>query len=186
VAYPGLVTEGEATGLRLDQQLCFAAYAASRALTGRYRAGLDELGLTYSQYLVMMVLWEHGPVTMGFLGRELHLDSGTLSPLLRRLEALGRLTRHRRPADERTVEVAPTAEGMALEERAARVQARVARDTGLTPDGLARLRDELHELTRTLSGLESSQLIGADECGIGARTPEVDDHTTPERGDRTG
>src|ERR1700760_184097 len=105
------MSEGEA-GLRLQEQLCFAAYTASRALTGRYRTGLDEIGLTYSQYLVMMALWEHGPVTMGFLCQELHLDSGTLSPLLRRLEALGRLTRHRRPADERTVEVAPTAEGM--------------------------------------------------------------------------
>lgn len=164
------MTEGEAAGLRLEQQLCFAAYAASRALIGRYRAGLDELGLTYSQYLVMMVLWEHGPVTMGFLCQELHLDSGTLSPLLRRLEAGGRVTRRRRPTDERTVEIAPTLEGMQLEERAQRVAAQVGRDTGMDPAQMAGLRDELHELTSTLTAVDASHILGEDDCGVDDRS----------------
>jgi DNA-binding MarR family transcriptional regulator len=163
------MSEGETGGLRLQEQLCFAAYSASRALTGRYRNGLDEIGLTYSQYLVMMVLWEHGPVTMGFLCQELHLDSGTLSPLLRRLESAGRLTRRRRAADERTVEIAPTLEGMQLEAAARRVQGRVARDTGLPPAELARLRDELHALAQALNEGEDPQATGGNDRDLGAR-----------------
>lgn len=146
------MSRDEPTRLRLHQQLCFAAYTASRALTGRYREGLAELGLTYSQYLVMLVLWEHrpDPVTMGFLSRELHLHSGTLSPLLQRLDRAGLLTRHRPPADERTVEITLTVAGLDLEHRAQQVQADVGQATGLTPHDLAELRDHLHALADTL------------------------------------
>ena len=136
--------------LRLDDQLCFALYAASRAVVGRYRDGLDAIGLTYSQYLVMMVLWERGDVTMGALGRELHLDSGTLSPLLKRLESRGLVTRRRRLDDERTVEVSCTDAGRELHAPASCVQSGVQDDTGLSSDELAGLRDQLHAVTRRL------------------------------------
>src|SRR3712207_7975977 len=87
-------------GVALDDQLCFALYAASRAVAARYRPMLEELGLTYPQYLVMMLLWEQDNQTVGQLGARLALDSGTLSPLLKRLTAAGLVTRHRRVEDE--------------------------------------------------------------------------------------
>ncbi|PHV64467.1 MarR family winged helix-turn-helix transcriptional regulator, partial [Williamsia muralis] len=83
------------SALRLDQQLCFALYSASRATTAAYRPILDELGLTYPQYLVLLVLWEDEPITVRRLGERLQLDSGTLSPLLKRLESAGLLVRQR-------------------------------------------------------------------------------------------
>lgn len=89
--------------LLLDDQLCFALYAASRAVTARYRPLLDELGLTYPQYLVMLVLWDRDGSTVSDLGKALQLESSTLSPLLKRLEAAGLLRRERRPDDERSV-----------------------------------------------------------------------------------
>jgi DNA-binding MarR family transcriptional regulator len=102
----------------LDDQLCFALYAASRAVTARYRPMLEEIGLTYPQYLVMMLLWEQDNQTVGQLGNRLALDSGTLSPLLKRLTAAGLVTRHRRVEDERSVSIALTDAGRALRERA--------------------------------------------------------------------
>ena len=103
-----------APSVALDDQLCFALYAASRAVTARYRPMLDALGLTYPQYLVMMLLWESDHQTVGQLGSRLALDSGTLSPLLKRLTAAGLVTRHRRVEDERSVSIALTDEGRAL------------------------------------------------------------------------
>lgn len=142
----GTVTSGNA----LDVQLCFALQSASRAIAASYRPGLEALGLTYSQYTVMLVLWEDGPVTMSALGHRLHLDSGTLSPVLKRLEQQGLVTRRRRPEDERTVEVAATMAGQHLRGPAAEVQARVACDTGLETPDITRLRDELFDLAARL------------------------------------
>ena len=107
-----------APSVALDDQLCFALYAASRAVTARYRPMLDEIGLTYPQYLVMMLLWESDHQTVGQLGSRLALDSGTLSPLLKRLTAAGLVTRHRRVEDERSVSIALTDEGRALQDKA--------------------------------------------------------------------
>jgi MarR family transcriptional regulator, organic hydroperoxide resistance regulator len=107
-----------APSVALDDQLCFALYAASRAVTARYRPMLDELGLTYPQYLVMMLLWETDHQTVGQLGSRLALDSGTLSPLLKRLTTAGLVTRHRRVEDERSVSIALTEKGRSLRERA--------------------------------------------------------------------
>jgi MarR family transcriptional regulator, organic hydroperoxide resistance regulator len=107
-----------APSVALDDQLCFALYAASRAVTARYRPMLDEIGLTYPQYLVMMLLWETDHQTVGQLGSRLALDSGTLSPLLKRLTTAGLVTRHRRVEDERSVSIALTDEGRALRDRA--------------------------------------------------------------------
>jgi DNA-binding MarR family transcriptional regulator len=144
----------------LDTQLCFALHDASRAIAASYRRGLAPLGLTYSQYVVMLVLWEHGPTTMGRLCRELHLDSGTLSPLLQRLEERGRIVRHRRPEDERTVEVACTPEGEALREPTLAVQRRVQAETGLEIGDLARLRGELQALADHLRTADDSIVTG--------------------------
>ncbi len=94
--------------LRLDQQICFSLNAASRAFNGVYRVVLKDLGLTYPQYLVMLVLWEHGELPVKKLGEHLRLDSGTLSPLLKRLEAAGLVLRERSASDERSVRVRPT------------------------------------------------------------------------------
>src|SRR5919205_2563442 len=105
----------------LDDQLCFALYAASRAVTARYRPMLDSLGLTYPQYLVMMLLWESDHQTVGQLGSRLALDSGTLSPLLKRLTAAGLVTRPRPGEDERSVSISLTEAGRELRERALHV-----------------------------------------------------------------
>ncbi|GAA3688875.1 MarR family winged helix-turn-helix transcriptional regulator [Gordonia hankookensis] len=102
------------TSVRLDDQLCFALYTASRAVIAAQRPGLRELGLTYPQYLAMLVLWEEDEISIGRLCRRLHLDSGTVSPLVRRLETLGYLTRRRSDDDERSVTVALTPDGIAL------------------------------------------------------------------------
>ncbi len=107
-----------APSVDLDDQLCFALYAASRAVTARYRPLLEEIGLTYPQYLVMMLLWEQDHQTVGQLGTRLALDSGTLSPLLKRLTAAGLVTRHRRVEDERSVAISLTPEGRALKDKA--------------------------------------------------------------------
>jgi DNA-binding MarR family transcriptional regulator len=110
-----------APSVALDDQLCFALYAASRAVTARYRPMLEEIGLTYPQYLVMMLLWETDHQTVGQLGSRLALDSGTLSPLLKRLTAAGLVTRHRRVEDERSVSIALTEQGRALQDKAYRI-----------------------------------------------------------------
>ena len=110
-----------APSVALDNQLCFALYAASRAVTARYRPMLEEIGLTYPQYLVMMLLWETDHQTVGQLGSRLALDSGTLSPLLKRLTAAGLVTRHRRIEDERSVSIALTEQGRALQDKAFRI-----------------------------------------------------------------
>jgi MarR family transcriptional regulator, organic hydroperoxide resistance regulator len=143
---------GGVNELALDRQVCFALYAASRAVTQLYRPLLDELGLTYPQYLALLVLWERGPVTVSELGTALDLDSGTLSPLLKRLEAAGLLTRSRRAADERSVEIRLTADGERLRERAATVPRKIAKATGLRAAELVELRHTLTELTRDLKG----------------------------------
>src|ERR1700689_846568 len=109
--------------MMLTDQLCFALYAASRAITSQYRPVLDPLGLTYPQYLVLLVLWERGQVPVKELGDALYLDYGTLSPLLKRLEARGLLRRERSAADERSVLITLTADGTALRDRASSIPA---------------------------------------------------------------
>jgi DNA-binding MarR family transcriptional regulator len=133
--------------LALDRQICFALYAASRAVTNRYRPLLEPLGLTYPQYLVMLVLWERGAAPVKELGAALQLDSGTLSPLLKRLQAAGLVERRRSTADERQVLVEPTAAGRTLRERAASVPARIASATGLDLEALEALKRTLETVT---------------------------------------
>lgn len=133
--------------LRLEDQLCFALYSASRAVSSAYRPLLDELNLTYPQYLVLLVLWEDEACSIGQLGDRLHLDSGTLSPLIKRLEAAGLVRRQRSNADERRVDVTLTAEGRALEDRAACIPERLLGSTDADPAQLAALRDALNLIT---------------------------------------
>ncbi|QHC24211.1 MarR family winged helix-turn-helix transcriptional regulator [Streptomyces sp. GS7] len=136
--------------LRLDHQVCFSLHAASRAFGGVYRDALKDLGLTYPQYLVMLVLWEHGPEPVKSIGERLRLDSGTLSPLLKRLEAAGLVHRERSPEDERSVTIRLTEAGEALRERALPVPRRIMAATGLTVDELRTLRSLLGRVTGAL------------------------------------
>jgi DNA-binding MarR family transcriptional regulator len=145
-----LSTAPDEDWLRLDRQICFSLHAASRAFTAVYRVLLKELGLTYPQYLVMLVLWEHGETPVKRLGEHLRLDSGTLSPLLKRLETAGLVRRERSARDERSVEVRLTEEGAALRERATRVPQRVMAATGFAPAELQDLRSRLDRLTGAL------------------------------------
>jgi DNA-binding MarR family transcriptional regulator len=141
---------------RLEQQLCFALHDASRAMTGCYRPLLDQLGLSYSQYAVMLVLWEQDSVGLGVLCARLHLDSGTLSPLLTRLQTRGLVNRRRRSEDERTVQISLTPAGRALRERVAAVRAEVEAATRLDGAELAALRDDLRALADRLRGARSA------------------------------
>lgn len=136
--------------LALDEQLCFALHSASRAMTGCYRPVLEAIGLTYSQYAVLLVLWAEDSVAQRELGDRMFLDSGTLSPMLARLEKRGLITRARRPDDERTVQISLTDEGLALREQAAAAQQEVIRATGMGTDELFRLRDDLQRLASRL------------------------------------
>jgi DNA-binding MarR family transcriptional regulator len=135
----------------VDQQLCFALYSASRAMTAAYRPVLTEMNLTYPQYLVMLVLWEEGHVTVGRLGERLQLDSGTLSPLLKRLEANGFVQRERSRHDERLVEVTLTPAGRRLEGRAQCIPEELGSATGMTQQEAADLRDAVRLLTDALT-----------------------------------
>ena len=138
--------------LRLNRQVCFAMYSASRAATAAYRPMLEELGLTYPQYLAMLVLWEAEPRSVRELGEELGLDSGTLSPLLKRLEALGLVERRRSAEDERRVAVHLTGAGKALSSKASGVPQHLAAAAGLSPSELDQLRETLGKLTAALHG----------------------------------
>lgn len=139
-----------ATSTALDDQLCFALYTASRAMTGCYRSMLDTVGLTYPQYLVMLLLWERAEATVTGIGQALQLETGTLSPLLKRLEATGLITRSRQVDDERSVLVALTGAGRDLEEQVSDIQRRAVAATGLTRGDLVELRDSLNRLTGRL------------------------------------
>ncbi|MEU1230832.1 MarR family transcriptional regulator [Streptomyces sp. NPDC005828] len=144
--------------LRLDHQICFSLHAATRAFNGVYREALKELGLTYPQYLVMLVLWEHGELPVKGIGERLRLDSGTLSPLLKRLEAAGHVERRRSPEDERSVTVRLTADGTALREKALAVPRRIAAATGLEVAEIVDLRERLDALAARLDAVDPNDL----------------------------
>jgi DNA-binding MarR family transcriptional regulator len=139
--------------LRLDSQLCFLLYAASRAVTQAYVPLLGPLRLTYPQYLVMLVLWEDDGATVGRIGERLHLDSGTLTPLIKRLAAQGLVTRERSPEDERVVHVRLTPAGRRLREKAEGVPVAMFCRTGLTAVTAERLATDLR---RVLGALQTT------------------------------
>jgi DNA-binding MarR family transcriptional regulator len=138
---------------KLDDQLCFALYSASRAMTGAYAEFLGELGITYPQYLVLLTLWEQDGVRVSDVGQRLFLDSATLTPLLKRLEGRGLLERRRSQRDERVVELFLTRAGKALQRRAADMAEAVFCKTDLSLAGLGALRESLQALTRRLHAL---------------------------------
>ncbi|WNG60903.1 MarR family transcriptional regulator [Archangium gephyra] len=138
---------------RLDNQLCFAVYSASNLITRLYRPLLEPLGITYPQYLVLLALWERSPRTVGELGEALGLDSGTLTPLLKRLEANGIVDRKRAPEDERRVLVELTPAGQKLRTRATSVPVEMLCKLRLPPEQAVELRDALKRLTRDLQAL---------------------------------
>ena len=137
--------------LLLDNQLCFALYSASLAMTKLYKPLLAELGLTYPQYLVLLVLWEQDDVIVSTLGERLFLDSGTLTPLLKRMEAAGLLVRTRSAQDERRVQISLTEVGRKLKARAARVPACVVSATHCPVPELMALTKEVQLLRRQLA-----------------------------------
>ena len=137
--------------LRLDQQICFALYGAAHAFTRAYKPLLDPIGLTYPQYLVMMALWEKETSTVKALGEMLGLDSGTLSPLLKRLEHAGLITRKRGTVDERQVLVALTPKGADLKKEGVKIMAAIGGATGCGLEELAQLRDQVNALKEGLS-----------------------------------
>lgn len=147
-------TASRAQTPRLDRQLCFALYSASGLMTKLYRPLLAPLGLTYPQYLTMLALWEKAPRTVGELGDTLGLDPATLTPLLKRMEVGGLISRRRDPADERRVLVQPTAQGETLRAAAGGIQEALGCQLPLEPAELARLRDTLNGLVGQLRAVD--------------------------------
>ena len=132
--------------LRLDRQLCFPLYACSKEIVRRYKPFLDEIGLTYTQYITMMVMWEEKRLTVKELGARLYLDSGTLTPLLKTLEKKGYLKRERSAADERNLILTLTKEGEALKEQAVAIPRKMAGCVNLSESDAMELYRILHQM----------------------------------------
>jgi len=130
----------EAENLKISSQACFPLYVLSREITGIYRPYLDALDLTYPQYLVLMVLWEQQPQTVNAIGEILHLDSGTLTPLLKRLEAKKLISRQRKSCDERVVEITLTETGIELQGEARKIPEKVIQTLDISQDEINQLK----------------------------------------------
>ena len=152
----------DASGLELEQQVCFGLSIAARGVVAAYRPLLEPLGLTHPQYLVMVSLWQFGPQTVKQLGARLMLDSGTLSPLLKRLEAMGLVRRSRGGLDERQVLVELTADGARLRTDAERVHDRVVERLGLSQDELNHLQSVLERLIDATTSTTGRPLVPDD------------------------
>ncbi|MCY8378375.1 MarR family winged helix-turn-helix transcriptional regulator [Bacillus haynesii] len=137
--------------MRLDRQLCFLLYASSREMTKLYKPLLDKLNITYPQYLALLLLWEHEELSVKTMGKLLYLDSGTLTPMLKRMEQHGLLTRERSPEDERSVIVRLTAGGQALQEKASSIPQHMIAQTDLSADELKNLKQTLESLLASLT-----------------------------------
>ncbi|MDF2659694.1 MAG: ohrR [Paenibacillus sp.] len=136
--------------LKLDNQICFAVYACSREITKLYRPYLDEMGITYTQYVTLLALWEEDDMTVKRLGERLYLDSGTLTPLLKKLEAAGLVERIRDPRDERNVRIRLTGPGVRLKEQASGLPGRIVSRTGLSGVQVQSLHAGLNALLRNI------------------------------------
>ena len=141
---------GSQAVLKLDSFLCFAVYSVNHAFNRVYKPLLDRLKLTYPQYLAMAILWEQDDQTVGSLGEKLFLESSTLTPMLKRLEALKYISRIRDQNDERQVRVQLTKAGRALREKAQEIPACIIEATGLNPEGVAKLKEEITKLRASL------------------------------------
>ena len=147
---------GETGSLLLDDQLCFGLYSASRAVTSLYRVLLEPLDLTYPQYLVMLALWEHDKQQVKELGAALNLDSGTLSPLLKRLEKAGLVRRDRQADDERSVRITLTEDGLALRAKAEGIPSHIGAAMGFDNKTLSRMRASMDQLTASVNAYRES------------------------------
>ena len=132
--------------LKLENQLCFPLYACSKEIVKRYKPYLDKLGLTYTQYITMMVLWEHDRMNVKELGRYLYLDSGTLTPVLKTLEQKGFVSRHRDEQDERVLEVTLTPEGNAMRDKAVDIPKQMGKCVNLKPEEAKTLYELLYKI----------------------------------------
>ncbi|GAB7125615.1 MarR family winged helix-turn-helix transcriptional regulator [Silvimonas sp. JCM 19000] len=149
--------------LSLEQQLCFPLYAASNMLTRLYRPLLDELGLTYPQYLVLMALWQTAPQSVGELGRLLHLDSGTLTPLLKRMQQNDLVTRERDPDDERRVVIKLTQRAREMKTQAAAIPSRLICAFSMPAEEIVTLRAQLQDFVTVLAQADPRQRDPANE-----------------------
>ena len=137
--------------LKLENQICFPVYALSREIVGRYRPFLDQLDITYPQYLVLLVLWEHQEHSVSQLGEKLYLDSGTLTPLLKRLEQKNLVTRSRSKEDERIVKIKLTSEGQSLQKKAASIPKQLFEDMKVPEEELKQLKTTIEKILTTLN-----------------------------------
>ena len=137
--------------LKLDNQICFPVHALSREIVGRYRPLLDQLDITYPQYLVLLVLWEHQEQSVSQLGEKLYLDSGTLTPLLKRLEQKKLVTRSRSKEDERIVKIKLTSEGQSLQKKAASIPKQLFEDMKVPEEELKQLKTTIEKILTTLN-----------------------------------
>lgn len=141
--------------LNLDDQICFALYACSKEVMKQYRPILEEFDLTYTQYITMLALWEKEHVTVKELGARLYLDSGTLTPLLKKLEAAGLIKRMRDQQDERSVIITLTAAGRSLEQQAQAIPCRLFEQSGVSLEELQGLHEQLHHMLAKMKGRQS-------------------------------
>ncbi|MDM1293344.1 MarR family transcriptional regulator [Sphingobacterium sp. N143] len=137
---------GNSKSLKIEDQICFPLYVLAKEITGLYRPFLDELDITYSQYLVMMILWENEGLAVNCIGEKLYLDSGTLTPLLKRLESKGFILRKRKKEDERVVEVFMTESGKALQQKAAKIPEKIYRKIDATPTEWTELQESAKKI----------------------------------------
>ncbi len=135
--------------MRLNNQLCFPLYACSREMVRQYTSYLDSLGLTYTQYITLMALWEHGMLSVKELGKLLHLDSGTLTPVLKKLEEKGFVDRRRSREDERSLIASLTEKGEALREKAVEIPRKIAQSLQMEPEDVQALYGLLSKMLRS-------------------------------------
>jgi DNA-binding MarR family transcriptional regulator len=131
---------------KLENQICFPLYVIAKEITGLYRPFLDELDITYPQYLVMMVLWENDGLTVSHIGDQLFLDSGTLTPLLKRLEAKGFIVRKRNKEDERVVEAFLSESGRELQKKACEIPGKILEKIDVEPEDLVQLKENIQKI----------------------------------------
>jgi DNA-binding MarR family transcriptional regulator len=149
--------------LRLEHQLCFPLYAASRLVTRRYQPLLDPLGLTYPQYIILLILWEDAPCSVSHIGKRALLNSNTLTPLLKRLEQLGYVRRMRSVADERVVEISLTDAGVALKALCACVPELLMAEISFPPEKAITLKGMLDELIHLLTNLPDEMSVEKED-----------------------
>jgi DNA-binding MarR family transcriptional regulator len=140
--------------LRLENQICFPMYVASRMITRAYQPMLDDMGITYPQYLVLMALWEQDGQTVNEIGQKLYLNTNTITPLLKRMEKMDIIARTRSKADERKVMVTLTDKGQALQEKAYCIPEQILGKTGLSAKGIGDLREQIYALIRQMEAIE--------------------------------